>query len=107
MRKNIRRKSRKYSQRFRIEHKKIYRILSILEISIQKIGEILKIFQLDGIHHIVDQQKHILERYVTGLLWKNSQNLKLAFFRILLQEYIITFSIQNPFNSLKKKTIFT
>lgn len=45
-----------------MEHRKIYRIFSILEISIQKIGEILKIFQLDGIHHIVDQQKHILER---------------------------------------------
>lgn len=62
MQKVKRRKSRKYSQRFKREQIKLFRFIYTLEQPLQKIGEILKFFQLDGIHHIVDRQKHILER---------------------------------------------
>lgn len=47
---------------FKSKHVKLFGILSALERWIHKIGRILKFCQLEGIHHIVDERKHLLER---------------------------------------------
>lgn len=50
--------------RIRRQSIKLVRIMNSLDRSIQKIGGILKFFQFDGIHHIIDEGRHIFERYV-------------------------------------------
>lgn len=47
---------------FKSKYLKFFGILSALERWIHKIGRILKFCQLEGIHHIVDERKHLLER---------------------------------------------
>lgn len=59
--KKTQKKRRKNSQ-FKKHQLKLFRFFGIVEHSIQKVGEILKFFHVDGIHHMVDKEKHILER---------------------------------------------
>lgn len=62
---NIRRKkSTKRFSRFKKRHPKIFVFFNHLDRTIKRIGEFLIIFNLDGIRHIVDQDRHIIERQV-------------------------------------------
>lgn len=56
--------SERYSIRFKIRHYKIVRIINTMERYIQKIGDVLIFFNLDGIHHIVNPNRHVFERYI-------------------------------------------
>lgn len=61
-------KLRKFYKHFKKQHKRLFVILNYIDHLIQSIGEVLKFFQLEGIHHIIDKRKHVVERFVLALI---------------------------------------
>lgn len=85
MRSIRRKKPSKFSRKLKKQLPNIYQIFNFLDRSIKKIGEILIVFNLDGINHIVAQNRHIVERYFNHILDPN--NFKNIFKKIFSEYY--------------------